>query len=113
FPPKVGGGYFYQPTVITGLPPTCRVMQEEIFGPVVTVTPFDSEDGEVGVGGAVAMANASAYGLAGMVWTRDLSRAHRVSAALECGVVWVNCWLIRDLRTPFGGAKQSGVGREG
>jgi aminomuconate-semialdehyde/2-hydroxymuconate-6-semialdehyde dehydrogenase len=101
------GGYWYQPTVITGLESTCRVMQEEIFGPVVTVTPFDREEE------AVAMANGTAYGLAGMVWTRDLSRAHRVSAAMESGIIWVNCWLLRDLRTPFGGMKQSGVGREG
>jgi aminomuconate-semialdehyde/2-hydroxymuconate-6-semialdehyde dehydrogenase len=104
---RTRGGYWYQPTVITGLASDCRVMQEEIFGPVVTVTPFDREDE------ALAMANGTGYGLAAMVWTRDLSRAHRVSAALESGIVWVNCWLVRDLRTPFGGVKQSGVGREG
>jgi aminomuconate-semialdehyde/2-hydroxymuconate-6-semialdehyde dehydrogenase len=101
------GGYWYQPTVIAGLDAGCRVMQEEIFGPVVTVTPFDREEE------AVAMANGTGYGLAAMVWTRDLSRAHRVSAAVDSGIVWVNCWLQRDLRTPFGGMKQSGVGREG
>jgi aminomuconate-semialdehyde/2-hydroxymuconate-6-semialdehyde dehydrogenase len=101
------GGYWYQPTVVTGLEPTCRVMQEEIFGPVVTVTPFDREEE------AVSMANGTGYGLAAMVWTRDLSRAHRVSAAIESGIVWVNCWMVRDLRTPFGGMKASGVGREG
>ncbi len=101
------GGYWYQPTVIAGLDAGCRVMQEEIFGPVVTVTPFEREEE------AVAMANGTGYGLAAMVWTRDLSRAHRVSAAIDSGIVWVNCWLQRDLRTPFGGMKQSGVGREG
>ena len=82
-------------------------MQEEIFGPVVTVTPFDREDE------AIAMANGTPYGLSATLWTRDLSRAHRVGAALDSGIVWVNCWLVRDLRTPFGGVKQSGVGREG
>jgi len=100
-------GYFFEPTVITGLDAKCRVQQEEVFGPVVTVTPFDSERE------ALEMANGVAYGLAGMVWTRDVSRAHRVAGAMDAGVVWVNCWLLRDLRTPFGGMKQSGVGREG
>lgn len=100
-------GYFYQPTVITGLDPACRVEQEEIFGPVVSVTPFDEEED------AVALANGTRYGLAAMLWTRDLSRAHRLAAAMEAGIVWVNCWMHRDLRTPFGGMKQSGIGREG
>jgi aminomuconate-semialdehyde/2-hydroxymuconate-6-semialdehyde dehydrogenase len=100
-------GYFVRPTVITGLDPGCRVNQEEIFGPVVTVTPFDREED------AVAWANGTPYGLSATLWTRDLARAHRVSEQLECGTVWVNCWLLRDLRTPFGGVKGSGVGREG
>jgi aminomuconate-semialdehyde/2-hydroxymuconate-6-semialdehyde dehydrogenase len=101
------GGYFYQPTVITGLPPGSCVNQEEIFGPVVTITPFDAEDE------AVALANGTPYGLSATLWTSDLERAHGVAAALEAGTVWVNCWLLRDLRVPFGGTKQSGVGREG
>lgn len=100
-------GWFVRPTVIEGLPFTCRTNQEEIFGPVITLMPFDSED-EV-----IAMANGTPYGLAASVWTSDLRRAHRVSAALQTGIVWVNCWMLRDLRTPFGGVKQSGVGREG
>jgi aminomuconate-semialdehyde/2-hydroxymuconate-6-semialdehyde dehydrogenase len=92
---------------VTGLAPSCRTSQEEIFGPVVTVHPFDSEEE------AVALANGVKYGLAASVWTRDLGRAHRVSAALDTGMVWVNTWLLRDLRVPFGGVKESGVGREG
>ncbi len=100
-------GAFYEPTVITGLDPACRPQQEEIFGPVVTVTPFDSEDE------AVAIANSTPYGLASMVWTSNLSRAHRVSERLDAAIVWVNCWMLRDLRTPFGGMKHSGLGREG
>lgn len=101
------GGWFVAPTVIEGLPFTCRTNQEEIFGPVVTLAPFDSEEE------CLTMANASPYGLAASVWTTDLRRAHRVAAALQTGIVWVNCWMLRDLRTPFGGMKQSGVGREG
>ncbi len=100
-------GYFVQPTVITGLDSTCRTNQEEIFGPVVTVQPFDTEEE------AIELANSTKYGLSATVWTQDLTRAHKVSAALKAGIVWVNCWLVRDLRTPFGGVKQSGVGREG
>ncbi len=100
-------GAFLSPCVVTGLAPTCRTAMEEVFGPVVTVHPFDSDDD------AIAIANGVRYGLSASVWTRDLARAHRVSAALECGMVWVNTWLLRDLRVPFGGVKDSGVGREG
>ena len=100
-------GWFVEPTVITGLDCDCRVLQEEIFGPVVTVTPFDGEEQ------AVAFANSTKYGLAASVWTRDLQRAHRVAAAIDSGTVWINCWLLRDLRVPFGGMRESGVGREG
>jgi aminomuconate-semialdehyde/2-hydroxymuconate-6-semialdehyde dehydrogenase len=100
-------GYFLQPTVITGLPVSCRVNREEIFGPVVTVTPFDNEEQVIGY------ANDCDYGLASSVWTQNLSRAHRVAEQIHTGTVWVNCWLLRDLRVPFGGMKQSGVGREG
>ena len=100
-------GYYLEPTVIEGLSYDCRTNQEEIFGPVVTLTPFDSEE-EV-----LTMANSTVYGLSATVWTENLTRAHRVSSALKSGIVWVNCWLVRDLRTPFGGMKQSGVGREG
>jgi aminomuconate-semialdehyde/2-hydroxymuconate-6-semialdehyde dehydrogenase len=100
-------GWFVEPTVITGLSTDCHVLQEEIFGPVVTITPFDDE------AEAIRFANATRYGLSSSVWTRDLSRAHRVAAAIESGTVWINCWLLRDLRVPFGGMKESGVGREG
>jgi aminomuconate-semialdehyde/2-hydroxymuconate-6-semialdehyde dehydrogenase len=100
-------GYFIQPTVIVGLPMSCRTNQEEIFGPVVTITPFDGEDE------AVALANATSYGLSASVWTQNLARAHRVAERIEAGTVWVNCWMVRDLRVPFGGMKGSGVGREG
>lgn len=96
-----------RPTVIAGLRSGCRTNQEEIFGPVVTVMPFDSEEE------AIAEANSTAYGLSATLWTENLKRAHRVSAQLKSGIIWVNCWLLRDLRTPFGGMKQSGVGREG
>jgi aminomuconate-semialdehyde/2-hydroxymuconate-6-semialdehyde dehydrogenase len=100
-------GFFVEPTVITGLTCACRVLQEEIFGPVVTITPFDGE------AEAIAFANATRYGLSASLWTRDLQRAHRVAAALDSGTVWINTWLLRDLRVPFGGMKESGVGREG
>jgi aminomuconate-semialdehyde/2-hydroxymuconate-6-semialdehyde dehydrogenase len=100
-------GYFFQPTVITGLPVSCRTNREEIFGPVVTITPFDSEE-EV-----IEYANDCDYGLASSVWTQNLNRAHRVAERISTGTVWVNCWLVRDLRVPFGGMKASGVGREG
>ena len=100
-------GYFIAPTVFENLPASCRTNQEEIFGPVVTLTPFDTEEE------AMAMANGTAYGLAATIWTSDLKTAHRMAAGLHAGIIWVNCWLLRDLRTPFGGVKQSGVGREG
>jgi aminomuconate-semialdehyde/2-hydroxymuconate-6-semialdehyde dehydrogenase len=106
-PERCRAGYFYPPTIITGLDPACRVEQEEIFGPVVSVTPFDSEEQ------AIALANGTAYGLAATFWTRDAARLARVGATLDAGIVWANCWMLRDLRTPFGGTKQSGVGREG
>ncbi|MCB0760766.1 MAG: aldehyde dehydrogenase [Flavobacteriales bacterium] len=104
---ELAGGYYIAPTIIEGLEYTCRTNQEEIFGPVVTLTPFKTEE-EV-----LTMANSTPYGLASTVWTQDLTRAHRVAAHIESGIVWINCWLLRDLRTPFGGVKQSGVGREG
>lgn len=100
-------GYFFPPTVITGLPVLCRVNREEIFGPVVTITPFDTEDEVLGY------ANDCDYGLASSVWTQNLGRVHRVAERIHTGTVWVNCWMLRDLRVPFGGMKQSGVGREG
>jgi aminomuconate-semialdehyde/2-hydroxymuconate-6-semialdehyde dehydrogenase len=100
-------GYYLEPTIIEGLSYGCRTNQEEIFGPVVTIMPFDTEEEVLGY------ANSTKYGLSATVWTSDLKRAHRVAANLESGIVWVNTWLLRDLRTPFGGVKQSGVGREG
>ena len=106
-PEGVEGGFYVAPTVIEGLGPACRTNQEEIFGPVVTLQPFDTEEE------ALALANDTAYGLAATLWTTDLKRAHRVAAGIESGIVWVNTWLLRDLRTPFGGVKASGLGREG
>jgi aminomuconate-semialdehyde/2-hydroxymuconate-6-semialdehyde dehydrogenase len=100
-------GFFVEPTVIVGLSHTCRTNQEEIFGPVVTIMPFDTEEEVLG------FANSTTYGLSATLWTENLKRAHRVSAQIKSGIIWVNCWLFRDLRTPFGGMKQSGVGREG
>lgn len=100
-------GWFLRPTVIEGLPYNCRTNMEEIFGPVVTIMPFDREEEVLGY------ANATEYGLAATIWTENLSRAHRMADALKSGIIWINCWLLRDLRTPFGGMKSSGVGREG
>lgn len=100
-------GYYLSPTVIENLSYNCRTNQEEIFGPVTTLTPFDTEE-EV-----LIMANSTNYGLSATIWTKDLNRAHGVADKIEAGIVWVNAWLVRDLRTPFGGVKQSGVGREG
>ncbi len=108
---KVSGrcenGWFVEPTVIEGLCFDCRTNQEEIFGPVVTITPFDTEE-EV-----LKYANSVEYGLSATIWTENLSRAHRIAEKIESGIVWVNCWLLRDLRTAFGGVKNSGIGREG
>jgi len=106
-PEGLDKGYFLEPTIITGLDSCCRVVREEIFGPVVTVLPFDTEE-EV-----IAQANDTHYGLSASIWTNDLRRAHRVAQSIEAGIVWVNTWFLRDLRTPFGGMKQSGIGREG
>lgn len=100
-------GYFVQPTILEGLGPDSSINQEEIFGPVITLQRFSSEaDG-------IALANDSAYGLAATIWTTDAAKAHRVASQVESGIAWINCWLVRDLRTPFGGVKSSGVGREG
>lgn len=106
-PARCRNGFFFLPTVITGLDPSCRVEQDEIFGPVVTVQPFDTEEQ------ALWLANNTRYGLAASLWTSNLSRAHRFAARLQAGVIWINDWMLRDLRTPFGGMKQSGLGREG
>lgn len=100
-------GWFVNPTLFDGLPPRCRTNQEEIFGPVATLLPFDTETQ------AVEVANGVPYGLAASIWSRDIGRCHRVAADIESGIVWINCWMLRDLRTPLGGTKQSGVGREG
>ena len=104
---RCASGNFLAPTLIEGLSASCATNQTEIFGPVATLLPFDSEQE------AITLANDSRYGLSASVWTADLNTANRVSDALSCGMVWVNCWMVRDLRTPFGGVKESGVGREG
>jgi aminomuconate-semialdehyde/2-hydroxymuconate-6-semialdehyde dehydrogenase len=100
-------GFYVEPTIITGLKSQCRTNQEEIFGPVVSVGWFESEQE------AIELANSTPYGLSATLWTENLSRAHRVAHQIDSGIVWINTWLLRDLRTPFGGVKQSGVGREG
>jgi aminomuconate-semialdehyde/2-hydroxymuconate-6-semialdehyde dehydrogenase len=104
---RCANGYFIEPTIIEGLGADCETNQQEIFGPVVTLQSFKTESE------ALQLANASSYGLAATIWTQDISKANRVAAKVESGIVWVNCWLLRDLRTPFGGMKNSGVGREG
>jgi len=104
---RCADGWFIEPTIIENLTCECRTNQEEIFGPVVTIMPFDTEDEVLGY------ANSVRYGLSSTIWTENLSRAHRVAAQIESGIVWINCWLLRDLRTPFGGVKDSGMGREG
>jgi aminomuconate-semialdehyde/2-hydroxymuconate-6-semialdehyde dehydrogenase len=108
---NIGGehtnGWYIEPTVIEGLDENCRTNQEEIFGPVVTIQPFETEE-EV-----IKLANSTEYGLAANIWTENLSRAHRLAEEVQSGIIWINCWLLRDLRTPFGGMKSSGVGREG
>ncbi|MEO6692556.1 MAG: aldehyde dehydrogenase family protein, partial [Saprospiraceae bacterium] len=100
-------GNFVAPTIIENLGPDCRTNQEEIFGPVITLQSFANEED------SIRLANASEYGLAATLWTENIHRAHRVAAKINTGIVWVNCWLVRDLRTPFGGMNSSGVGREG
>lgn len=101
------GGWYIEPTVIEGLPQDCRTNMEEIFGPVVTLQSFETEEQ------ALELANATEYGLTSMLWTENLTHAHKMAAEFRSGIVWINCWLLRDLRTPFGGTKNSGVGREG
>jgi len=106
-PSKLAGGAWIQPTIWTGLADEAAVCQEEVFGPCCHIAAFDTEE-EV-----IRRANSTVYGLASSIWTNDLSRAHRVAGQIKVGTAWVNCWFLRDLRTPFGGAKQSGIGREG
>jgi aminomuconate-semialdehyde/2-hydroxymuconate-6-semialdehyde dehydrogenase len=106
-PGELAGGYYIAPTIIEGLPTQCRTNQEEIFGPVVTIQAFETEQE------ALENANDSPYGLSATLWTNNLQRTHRMAAQLQTGIVWVNTWMLRDLRTPFGGVKSSGIGREG
>ena len=100
-------GWYIEPTVIEGLPQNCRTNKEEIFGPLVTIMPFETEDE------AIELSNGTEYGLTSILWTENLTRAHKMSARFRSGIVWINCWLLRALRTPFGGTKNSGMGREG
>lgn len=104
---RCANGWFIEPTVIEGLSNSCRTNQQEIFGPVVTLQSFESDEEAIG------LANDTEYGLSASIWTQDITRGHRLAEKIEAGVVWINCWLVRDLRTPFGGVKQSGMGREG
>jgi 5-carboxymethyl-2-hydroxymuconic-semialdehyde dehydrogenase len=106
-PEGLDSGYYFEPTIIVDAAPDARVCQEEIFGPVAVVVPFDSVDE------GLAIANGTAYGLAGYIWTESQTTAHHVAARLHTGMIWVNCFFERDLRQPFGGVKQSGLGREG
>jgi aminomuconate-semialdehyde/2-hydroxymuconate-6-semialdehyde dehydrogenase len=106
-PGRCEKGYFIEPTIIENLGPDCKTNREEIFGPVVTLQPFST------IEEALALANATSYGLASTIWTQDISKANLVASKIQSGIVWINCWLLRDLRTPFGGIKDSGVGREG
>lgn len=104
---EFSGGWYVAPTVIEGLPYDCRTNQEEIFGPVVTLSPFETEEE------MLKYTNSTSYGLSATIWTENLARAHRIAQKIQSGIVWINCWLVRDLRTPFGGMKGSGIGREG
>ncbi|CAF3668390.1 unnamed protein product, partial [Rotaria sordida] len=104
---KTNKGYFMMPTIILNVDDNSKLMTDEIFGPVVCIVPFDTED-EV-----MKRVNNIQYGLCGCIWTENIGRAHRLATQMECGTVWINCWMIRDLRMPFGGIKDSGIGREG
>jgi aminomuconate-semialdehyde/2-hydroxymuconate-6-semialdehyde dehydrogenase len=106
-PESLAGGAWIQPTIWTGLPETSVVVREEIFGPCCHLRPFDDEDE------AVRLANDTPYGLAATIWTRDVARSFRLGTHVNAGIIWINSWFLRDLRTPFGGSKQSGIGREG
>lgn len=106
-PENLTNGYYLEPTIYLQEDPKARICQEEIFGPIVTIIPFDTEEE------ALAIANGTDYGLNGIVWTENLTRAHRIAHSVRAGTIWVNCWFVRDLRAPFGGFKKSGVGREG
>ncbi|WP_026961816.1 aldehyde dehydrogenase [Alicyclobacillus herbarius] len=106
-PAHMERGYFLEPTIIVDVDGSCEIVRQEVFGPVVTIQPFDTEE-EV-----IAAANDTHYGLSATIWTTNLKRAHRVAGELEAGIIWINTWFLRDLRTPFGGMKESGIGREG
>jgi aminomuconate-semialdehyde/2-hydroxymuconate-6-semialdehyde dehydrogenase len=106
-PKGMAKGFFIEPTIITGVDRTCRIVKEEVFGPVVTVEPFETEED------VVKLANDTRYGLSASVWTNDVKRAFRVGEAIEAGLTWVNTWFLRDPRTPYGGVKESGIGRQG